>query len=223
MQQSKSNLIALSFFSALLIIGIYGYVNIDTSRPGMAKLTHKEASLAAANEPQQSKETTILADSIANQDGETVSTTESSYWIGTATNKASSYLSIRFSSSEKIPANIKSASLEITPSANSSQPLNADLYAEKSKTVTVFSNQNPISKPDLTTLSVELKYSIQWKQNQKITIGGLENIVKESVELSKGNEINIIIVGTGNSNQKRPIYGISGISELAPKLTIVSQ
>jgi hypothetical protein len=222
MQQSKSNLIALSFFSALLIIGIYGYANLDTTRPGVAKLTYKEASLAA-DEPRQAKENTILADSIANQDGDTVSTTESSYWIGTATNKSTSYLGIRFNSSERIPTNIKNASLEITPSTNSTQPLLATLYAEKSKIMTVFSNQNPISKPDLTTESVELKYTTLWKQNQKITIGGLENIVKESVELSKGNEINIVIVGTGNSNQKRPIYGTSGISELAPKLTIVSQ
>jgi hypothetical protein len=218
---TKSNLLVMSIFMALVIVGIYGYVNVNPIPSMKYKLTEKSATFAAQEENVQV--ITKSAAMIANQDGTifTLNSPQNTYWIGNGASKDRSFLGLRFKLNKLPKENtISSAYLELTPSSSTFAPISILVFTEINPRMAVFTKENDISSRTVSDAYVTANYTEQWKLGQKISIGGLNQVISEGLRASKDGDINLIIKGIGSINSKRTIYGALGNSENAPKLVL---
>ncbi|GEM_PF-615526 len=155
--------------------------------------------------------------SIANQDGNTVTTGASKAWVGTGQSTSQSLLGMHFTGGV-IPANaeIKSASLEFT-AVGGWISLSFAVYGDTS-TGGVFSNSSKPSSRPLTSASKGYSDNVKWDAN-KVYSHDVTAPVKELVGSQEKVALTLIAKGAGSQYGRKEIYGNPSTGK-SPKLKV---
>jgi hypothetical protein len=163
----------------------------------------------------------------ANQDGTTLSTNESTIWVGNGASTIASFTGLRFNN-VIIPngATIKSALLMLYSSQDQWISININITGDLSANSSAWSTTNLPSQRTLTSAGINSATDVNWSVNTWYYLPDITTVVQEIVNQSSwqsGNSLSIIINGTGSAYARKFATSEDGSPAFAPKLIITYQ
>jgi hypothetical protein len=159
-----------------------------------------------------------------NQDGNTLSLTSPTIWLGNGSSTTASYTGLRFTNVTIPPgATITAAHVEVY--ANSTQwiSMNMALAAEAVGNSPTFSTNNQPSQRTLTSAQVNHSSNVQWLAGTWYSLDDLTPVIQEVVnrgDWANGNSLSVILKGTNGQWGRKYVESYDGTTTNAPKLII---
>lgn len=162
-----------------------------------------------------------------NQDGTTFTPNDTALWLGNGASSTTSFLGLRYEALN-IPRNAKiiSAVLQVYSVQNQFLTVNVSMAADAVGNSPVFAADNLPSQRTLTASSVILNNNVQWNTNTWYSLPDIASVIQEVVnrsDWSSGNNLSVLIKGTGSAWGRKFINSFEGGAAAAPKLIITYQ
>ncbi|MBI2617784.1 hypothetical protein HYW55_06635 [Candidatus Gottesmanbacteria bacterium] len=159
-----------------------------------------------------------------NQDGDTLSSSLKTIWLGTGSTTTASYTGLRFQNIS-IPkgAKILSAKFEVYSPTSPWISMSFTIRGDNIGNSPIFTNTNKPSQRALTQSKVNHSSNSKWTANTWYSFGDISPIIQEIVNKSdwnSGNNLSLILKGTGAKFGRKFVTSFDGSASLAPKLTI---
>jgi len=160
-----------------------------------------------------------------NEDGSTLSLSDSTVWIGTGASTTLSYTGLRFTG-VNLPkgAKISSAILKLYSTQSQWMSISLSMAGDLTGNSSVFSSSSKPSGRTLTAAKVTHSSNVSWSANAWYTLNeDLSAVVQEIVNQSSwtsGNSLSIILKGTGGSYARKYIKSYEGGGTYSPQLII---
>lgn len=162
-----------------------------------------------------------------NQDNNDLNLDSNTIWLGNGASATASYTGLRFTGLN-IPqgATIASAHLEVYALQTGWINLNMNFSAEAIGNSPAFSANNAPAQRLLTTQQVSHTSDTQWLSNTWYTLDEIAPIIQEIInrpDWQSGNNLSLIIKGTGSSWSRKFINSFDGSAATAPRLIVTYQ
>lgn len=167
----------------------------------------------------------VVGSDDVNQEGTTFQAAPSSPWIGNASTTTSSYAAFRFTNIQ-VPrgATITAARLEFySPSSSQWLTINLQIAGDAADNSAPFSASAMPSQRVLTTARVAHTSNVNWAANTWYQFTEMRTVVQEIISRPNwqaGNNLSIILVGTGSAWGRKFISTYERGATFAPRLVI---
>ena len=142
-----------------------------------------------------------------NQDGSTLSSGNTTLWLGNGSSTSSGYTGLRFTN-VTLPqgATITSALIQVYSSKSQWIPMSIQIAADQSTNSVACSTTNLPSQRSLTAAKVNSTTNANWLANTWYSLPDISTVIQEVVSQpgwQSGNSLSVVIKGTGSAYSRK--------------------